>query len=335
MFDLQTALDSGAMLIDVPAGVSPITTQVNWPRRPVTLRGCGAGVSVLEVGSLPIGIRAYGTQAEPITGLRIADLTIRGTANDESAAVELIEIGDYVNGVTFGDVEFAWAKKSGLRFTANVFGSGLHVERCAFRDIATPQMIAINGGGLQGCLHQTIIRDCTFANIGQNSTQHALYLSTSSTTPIDDVLVTGCTYQGLYSDLSISGGVYRGVRVCDNVFHCLKNRFYTGALISGNIFADSVATLGAAGILFTGNQIIRTQALEGVAIEGGANKVIVVGNTFDRQTTAAFTCVTVYAGPGHVIERNFFINTAYSSGAAMDVRIYGGAVYSSQGNVLL
>lgn len=337
-FDLQTALDSGASLIDVPPGVSPITAQVNWPRHPVVMRGCGAGVSILEVGSLPIGIRAYGTEAEPIGGLHIADLTIRGGANDDTAPTELIEIGDYVSGVSFRDVELYWAKKAGVRFTAGVFGSGLLMDGCHVHDIATPQMTAINGGAVQGCLHQSTFRNCRFENTGQTGTHHGLYLSTSIPTPIEDITIEGCLFSGQNTRLSLYGGTRKRVHIRGNIFRVPSWMHVYGceeAIVQGNIFYDGIPALASPGLLFQGNTIIRTSGFEGIAVNAPADRVAIIGNRFERRTTVGLCFISVYGGDKHLIKDNVFVNTTYSSGSALDVRVYGGVGTVQQGNVQL
>ena len=322
VFDLQSALDSGSSEIIVPIGVNQVTSQINWPHRIVKLVGSGIGLSILEFANgIDIGIRIYGTVLEPINGLIIRDLTIRGAENSDNAPRELIEIGDYVSNVEFSNVEFYWARKSAIRFTAGNFGSGLLIERCSIHDIATRLMIPIDGGAIQGCLHDSRIVGCNFVNTGNSSLHHGIYLTTSIALPIKNILIQNCTLDGPNTRLSSYGGLRENLRVFDNIFKANLTHFYgcDNAIVSRNVFHDCVARLASNNISFHNNNIVRiNQAFNGVELILPGNLVDVRHNHFIRLITTQLCFIVVYSGEKHSIADNTFTNASPNMAIRID-----------------
>lgn len=330
VFDLQNMLDSGMSTIDVPLGVTTIINQINWPRRTIVLRGAGMGLSILEINT-PIGIRVYGTQAEPINGLTIENMTFRGPVGVD-LPLELIEIGDYVNQVRLSNVELCYAKKSGLRFTAGVFGSGLIIENCYIHDILFTDQ-TINGGAIQGCLHRSKFTNCYFTNVGQTSLQHALYITSSSLIPIEDITIEDCIFDGFNARLSFYGGTKRRVLVTGNTFKGNLTHFYNCEYlrVTCNTFYDNVPILASPGMAFANNDIYRVnQVFEGIALS--ADKIQVIGNRIYKYIDHGMAFISVYGGNGSVITGNTMINCGLSD---FDVRVYAGSGIMRTGNIII
>lgn len=310
-FDLSAVLRSGASVIAIPPGEHLITTPIVWPvgLSNITLRGAGIGATTLVFVGMPIGMTIGSSQAA-LTNITIADMSLRGQANDDTAPDELIQVAYTVSDVRVRNVDFSLARKSGLRFTSNTFGRGALIDACTFHDIATPQMTAVQGGALQGAPHDTIVRACRFVNTGNNDLHHAFYASAPASEAVENLTIEGCTFLGQNTRLHCYSNTRTRVLVeaCRFVGNSAAYFDNTpGAVVSGNLFDDTQVRIAASDVLFAGNTLLHTHATwyEQMILSGDA--AAVTANRFERRSALTGTAIDITAG-GHTIAGNTGVN---------------------------
>lgn len=212
---------------------------------------CPAGTYIFTADTLtalPSGVTLFGdgkeasifkftrTSRTTDNGMHVASNTILrdmafigdGTAN----AVYYAMVLNGVTGVFMERCKFAYAFTTSLRFAnaSQVFASQCEFAHCA--DTSAGSTASIVSGS---CIYSSFV-DCWFHdNDGVASTNHCFYLSTNTTTPPHDVVLTGCVFQNHSGGnaVAIKGDPYHSwnINVVGNTFYSV-NTNVRGAMIA-------------------------------------------------------------------------------------------------------
>ncbi len=192
------------------------------------------------------------------------------------------------------------------------------MQNCYLHHINSSAMTGVAGAALENLMNDTIIDQCTFEDIGNGGSFHAVYFSGAD---ITNGIVTKCIFKGSNTNFQIFDNDNARFVIAGNIFYQCTVFVYDvlACEVSGNTFYDAILKPGGDGIHISGNYFHMTgTGFSQIPCDVSLINIKISGNIFFTESPSDAN-IGIFIDSGATtaatwtIDGNTFLNMGYSA----------------------